>query len=123
MTNEGPRKPTTASPEPVWWVPPPQVQYKVNTDGVVFSNQRKVGLGMMICDSSGNVIVALSSPMVGPLGALEMEAKALEIGMHFTIDIGIRDAVFESNVLEIINAIQQIMAPSSSTQFIMDGIH
>ena len=35
----------------------------------------------------------VSSPMVGPFGALETEAKTLEISMRFTLDIGIRDAV------------------------------
>ena len=33
------------------------------------------------------------------------------------------DAVFESDALEVINAVQGIATPSSSTQFIVDGIH
>ena len=65
----------------------------------------------------------VSSPMVGPFGALETEAKALEIGMCFALDIGIRDAVFESDALEVINAVLGIATLSSSTQFIVDGIH
>ena len=77
----------------------------MNTDGAVFVNQRKGGLGVMIRDSNGNVIAALSSPMVGPLGVLETETKALEIGMRFALDISIRDAVFESDALGVINAI------------------
>ena len=65
----------------------------------------------------------VSSPMVGPFGALETEAKALEIGMRFALDIGIRDAVFESDALEVINVVLGIATLSSSTQFIVDGIH
>ncbi|KAK9990350.1 hypothetical protein SO802_025335 [Lithocarpus litseifolius] len=122
MANEGPWKPAIASPDPIRWVPPPPGQYKVNSDGAVFANQRKVGLGMVIRDSNGNVIAALSSPMVGPLGALEKEAKALEAGMRFALDIGIRDAVLECDALEVFNAVQGFAAPSSSILFIMDGI-
>ena len=93
------------SPEPVCWAPPPPGQYKVNSDGAVFASQRKVGLGVMIRDSNGNVIVALSSPMVGPLGALETEAKAMEVGLHFAFDIGIRDVVVECDALAVFNEI------------------
>nr|XP_023880914.1 uncharacterized protein LOC111993302 [Quercus suber] len=123
MANEYSRNLAAATPEQIWWMPPPQGQYNVNTDGAVFANQRKVGLGVVIRDSNGDVITALSSPLVGSLGALETKTKALEIGMRFALDIGIRDAVFESDVLEVINAVQGLASPSSSTQFIVDGIH
>ena len=122
LANEGPRKPVAVRPEPVCWVPPPPGQYKVNSDGAVFASQRKVGLGVMICDSNGNVIVALSSPMVGPLGALETEAKAMEVGLHFAFDIGIRDVVVECDALAVFNAVQGFAAPCSSILFIVDSI-
>ncbi|KAK7849911.1 hypothetical protein CFP56_001965 [Quercus suber] len=123
LANEGPRKLAAAVLESIRWVPPIPRQYKVNIDGAVFANQRKVGLGVIICDCNGMVIAALSSLMVGPLGALETETKALETGLHFALDIGIRDAVFESDALEVINAVLGHATSSSSTQFIVDGIH
>lgn len=88
----------------------------------MFANLRKVGLGVMICDSNGNVIAALSNPIVGPLGALEKKAKALEAGMRFALDIGIRDVVFECDALEFFNVVQGFAAPSSSIFFIVDAI-
>lgn len=77
---------------------------------------------MMIRDSAGRVIAALSSPMVGPLGALEIEAKAMDVGMLFARDVGIQEVVFESDSLELYNSVQGISSPSSSIQFIVDGI-
>ena len=77
---------------------------------------------MMIRDSNGKVIAALSNPMVGPLGALETEAKAMEVGLCFALDIGIRDVVVECDVLAVFNAIQGFVAPSSSVLFIVDSI-
>ena len=105
IANEGPWNTVAASPEPIRWALSPPGQYKVNSNGAMFVNQRKVGLGVMICDSNGNVIAALSSPMVGLLGALKTEAKVMEVGMRFTLDIGIRDVVFKCDALEVFNAI------------------
>lgn len=105
MANEGPWKPDAASPDPIWWAPLPPGQYMVNSNRAVFANQRKVGLGMMIRDNNGNVIATLSSPMVGPLGTLEAEAKAMKVGMCFALDIGIQDVVFECDALEVFNAV------------------
>ena len=122
LANEGPRKPAAMRPEPVCWVPPPPGQYKVNSDGAVFASLRKVGLGVMIRDYIGKVIAALSSPMVGPLGALETEAKAMEVGLRFALDVGIRDGVVECDALAVFNAVQGYAAPSSSILFIVDSI-
>ncbi|KAK7851238.1 putative ribonuclease h protein [Quercus suber] len=94
LANEGSRNPAAEPPEQIRWKPPSQGQYKVNTDGAVFANQRKVGLGVLIRDCSG--------------------------ALH---DVGIRDAVFESDALEVVNAVQGITLPSSSTQFLVYGIH
>ena len=122
LVNEGPWKPAAVHPEPVCWVPPSPGQYKVNSNGAVFASLRKVGLGVMIRDSNGKVIAALSSPMVGPLGALETEAKAMEVGLRFALDIGIRDVVVECDALAVFNAVQGFVAPSSSILFIVDSI-
>ena len=122
LVNEGPWKPAAVHPEPVCWVPPSPGQYKVNSDGAVFASLRKVGLGVMIRDSNGKVIAALSSPMVGPLGTLETEAKAMEVGLRFALDIGIRDVVVECDALAVFNAVQGFVAPSSSILFIVDSI-
>ena len=123
MANEGPRKPAAVIPKLVWWKPLSPGQYKVNTDDAMFSNQRKVGLGVMIRNSTKSVIAALSSPMVGSLGALKTEAKAMEIGMRFAQDVGIWDVVFENDSLEVYNAVKGTMTLSSSIHFIVDGIH
>ena len=122
LANKGPRKPAVVRLEPVCWVPPLPGQYKVNSDGAVFASLRKVGLGVMIRDSNGKVIAALSSPMVGPLGALETEAKAMEVGLRFALDVGIWDVVVECDALAVFNAVQGFAAPSSSILFIVDSI-
>ena len=67
----------------VGWVLPQQPWLKVNVDGAVFERQRAAGVGVVIRDHLGLVRVALSMKIHAPLGSLEIEAKAMEEGMHF----------------------------------------
>ena len=53
----------------------------VHVNGVVFSKRKHVGIGVVIHDSLGEVVAALSKNMALSLGALETEAKALEEGI------------------------------------------
>ena len=48
---------------------------------------------MVVCDHEGQVTAALSKLILRPLGPLEIEAKAMEIGISFAWDVGIRDMV------------------------------
>ena len=50
---------------------------------------------MIIRDSAGMVIAALSQKLVLPLGALEIEAKAIEVGVQFALDVRVRDVTLE----------------------------
>ncbi|XP_075651311.1 uncharacterized protein LOC142621828 [Castanea sativa] len=79
------------------WVPPAFLWYKINTDAAVFSQAGTVGIGVVIWDHLGLVVVALSKKLPFPLGPLEAEAKAMDEAAFFAVDIGIRDALFESD--------------------------
>ena len=59
---------------------------------------------MVIRDKNGVVIAALSKSVKTPLVATEIEAKAMEIGVLFTRDMGIREAVFKGDSLIICRA-------------------
>ena len=69
-------------PQVIRWSPSPIARYKVNVDGAVFSAQKFAGVEVMIRDSDGKVIAALSRKFNAPLGALEVEAKAFEVGLE-----------------------------------------
>ncbi|XP_075659272.1 uncharacterized protein LOC142629188 [Castanea sativa] len=92
---------------------------KVNVDGAIFSNKKQVGIGVIIRDSAGLVIAALSRKLALPLGVLETEAKAMEVGVQFALDVGVRDVTLEGDSLFICNALQGLGEASSSVHNII----
>ncbi|KAK7820652.1 putative ribonuclease h protein [Quercus suber] len=79
------------------WKPPPPGYFKVNVDGALFTKSKQSGVGVIVQDEVGNVVAAMCRKLDLPLGALETEAKALEIGMTFAEEVGLRDVVFEGD--------------------------
>ena len=79
--------------EVVRWTTPKHRQYKVNCDATVFTRSREVGFGVIIHDCAGLVIAALSKKGIGLFGAVEAEAKAMEVAVQFAKDVGIREAI------------------------------
>lgn len=65
------------------WKPPGPKRYKVNIDGAVFKHRKRAGIGVVILDETGEVIAALSKIVIAPLGAVEIEALAMETGVSF----------------------------------------
>ena len=91
-------------------------------DGAVFTNRKQAGTGVIIRDGNGEVIAALSKKWKCPLGAIEAEAKALEAGVNFAWEIGIREAEFEMDSLMICNALHGLESPPSSIVNVLDGV-
>ena len=48
------------------------------------------------------------------MGAIEVEAKAVELGLMFARDLSIRDFTLESDSLTLINALQDLSPPPLS---------
>ena len=87
------------------WEPLAFPFYKINIDGAVFKEQKEAGVGVVIRDHVGNFIVGLSKQFQGPLGAIEVEAKAFESSWEFAKDMGIQDFVLEGDSHNIVHAL------------------
>ena len=72
------------------------------------------GVGILIRDAEGQLIGACSGKLEVPFGAIEAEAKAVELGLMFARDLSIQDFTFESDSLTLINAVQDLSPPPSS---------
>ena len=66
-------------------------------DGAVFSQSCQVRVSMVIWDHVGKVIATLSKQFQQLAGPLEIETKAIEVGVSFAWDVGIREVILESD--------------------------
>ena len=105
----------------VKWVPPLSGCYKVNVDGAVFAKRKQVRLGVVIRDEAGQVTATLSKKLDTPSGALEAEAKAIEIGVTFAMEVGIRDVTFAGDSLAVCYAVHGLSAKAPLVQNIVTG--
>ena len=79
-----------SSTEEARWTPLEFPFYKVNMDAAIFKSTKSVGIGVIVWDHVGDVLAALSTQLLLPLGPLEAEAKAMDIAISFAKDIGLR---------------------------------
>ena len=112
MANHSTR-PYKESTEATWQLPKP-LWFKANMDGTVFAQQREAEVGVVIRDHYGAVVAALSKKLKAPLGAFEVEAMAMEEAATFAWDMGIRDYIFESDSLKVVNAMLRLTNPPSA---------
>nr|XP_023873208.1 uncharacterized protein LOC111985788 [Quercus suber] len=107
--------------QPEFWKPPPSGMFKLNVDGAVFADQKAAGVGALIRDEEGKVIGALSKKITAPLKALEIEAKAVEVGLQFAKDLSIQEFILEGDSLLVINALKELSLPPSSVAAIISS--
>ena len=82
---------------------------KVNVDGAVFSQSCQAGVGVVIRDYEGEVIAR--KQIHQPLGPWEIEAKAMEVGVSFAWDVGIREVIFECDSKIVSDALLGLCTP------------
>ena len=63
-------------PVPIYWHPPQEGMYKANFDAALFDGLGMAGLGIVVRDSMGNIIAALSQKIRSPHFVETAEALA-----------------------------------------------
>ena len=87
------------------WNPPPTSCFKCNVDAAVFAELKLVGIGVIVWDWHGHFVVAMCKHLHAPLGPLEAESKAVEIGMQFAKQLGLLDIIMEGDSLMVSRAL------------------
>lgn len=106
----------------VRWHPPDPHRFKMNMDGAVFKDQRATGSGMVVRDSQGLVLAAMSKRIPATLAALEVEAKSMETAVHFAWEMGFREVYFETNSCSFENILTGILVAPASIETITESI-
>ncbi|XP_075665800.1 uncharacterized protein LOC142635547 [Castanea sativa] len=98
----------------IGWVRPPPSVFKVNIDGATSADGRKSSVGVMIRDSNGKVTAALCKLLLGHYFAHETEFLALEARILLAQEMDLKQVIFESDALTIVNS---IIANENSGEF------
>ncbi|XP_075633802.1 uncharacterized protein LOC142606321 [Castanea sativa] len=85
-------------------------------------DRKQAGVGVVVRDGARQVIAALCRKLYTSLGPLETKAKAMEIGVTFAMEVGVRDVTFEGDSLVICNAIHGLTEAAQSVQNVVTGI-
>ena len=104
------------------WLPPRPSVYKANVNGAVFKNLSSAGMGVLIHDYKGQVVVALSQLFFAPLGPLEVEAKAMKATVIFARDVGIENIIFEGDCLQVYNYLHGTSKAPPAVANVLNGI-
>ena len=65
---------------------------------------------------------AMSKKISRPLGAIEAEAKPMEVGILFAWDLGLKNIVAEGDSLAVVQAIKRSITPAISIKKVTAGI-
>lgn len=76
------------------WQPPQAGWYKLNSDAAFFGD-KKIGLGAVMRDTVGDVMVATSCMAYGEQNVEIGESLAARHGMKIALEAGLRDIVLE----------------------------
>ncbi|XP_023892982.1 uncharacterized protein LOC112004977 [Quercus suber] len=106
------------------WRPPQAEMVKINSNGTVFSGENKSGLGVVVRNSSGQVMASCSKLVNQVYDSNEVEAMAAAWALSFAPEIGINNAVLEGDSLLVMKALTDPESSMSSIDpFINDAKH
>ena len=79
---------------------------KINFDGALFRESDYVGLGVVIRNSNGKVLAALSEKITKPQSAELVEILAARCAVLFSCDSGFQNSVFEGDSTLVVKLLQ-----------------
>ena len=99
ISNPGPRL-------VAWWLPPPENCYKVNFDTAMFHHLGCAGIGVVVRDHKGEVMVALSQKIALPRSIALVEARATHRAVTFAQEMSFFRIQVKGDCLGVIRALQ-----------------
>ena len=105
------------------WKPPASGMYKINFDGAVFEEQSCAGLKVVIRDSAGLVIGALSQKIRYPSSMDMVEALASSRVVVFANELCLQSMVVEGDSLRVIQALVAARPSRSMFGHVIADIH
>ncbi|XP_042987456.1 uncharacterized protein LOC122315549 [Carya illinoinensis] len=89
----------------VRWSRPKELSVKANWDAAIDKKERKVGIGVVISDEEGEILVAAGEHMRYAIDAVIAESFALRKAMEVCRDFNFNNVLFEGDAQNIVNAV------------------
>ena len=81
------------------------MMYKLNFDAAIFTDISTSGVGVIIRNEKGQVMVALSSKGLAVIDSEEVEVLACRQAMEFALDDGFSDLIVEGDNSNVMRSI------------------
>ncbi|XP_065637686.1 uncharacterized protein LOC136070942 [Quercus suber] len=104
------------------WNPPPTPYLKFNVDGAIFPELRSVGIGVIVRKWDGSFVSAMSKLINAPLGPLEAESKAVDVGLQFAKMLGVSELIIKGDSLIVSRALSQSSSVPATIDAVIMGI-
>lgn len=88
------------------WKPPDSGQVKTNFDSAMFRDLQAAGIGVVVHNSEGEVLAALSEGIPMPSSVVILESLGARRAVQFIHEIGLRNSVFKVDSMTSINALR-----------------
>jgi len=88
------------------WSPPANDVLKLNVDGTIFHKQCAVSVNLVLRDSKGEVLLAVSKKELVMTDSYGVELLAILRGMQFCLPMGIYELQIECDSLLVVQGIQ-----------------
>ena len=102
------------------WRPPDLNIYKINFDVAVFRASNLAGV--IVRDNKGDLIGALTMPVLFRQSVAKLEALACQRAVQFALEIGLTQVVVEGDSVTVIEALKNGMGQFASYGNILDDI-
>ncbi|KAF5475196.1 hypothetical protein F2P56_007026 [Juglans regia] len=88
------------------WNAPPTGFFKLNVDGVIFFDYQKAGVGVVVRDENGQVVMTVSKSEHEVIEAESVELLAMFRGLQFSSQLGINKIILEIDNLLLVETLQ-----------------
>lgn len=88
------------------WQAPPAEVFKVNCDGAVFSETNKSGLGVVVWNNNGQVVVSLSQQLNQAYQPIEVEAMTAIGGLEFASELGLDRVIIKGDCSTVMTGLK-----------------
>ncbi|KAF5443149.1 hypothetical protein F2P56_035733 [Juglans regia] len=101
------QKPEMRARLPIGWEKPSPGVLKLNVDGAIFNDQQGAGVGIILRDAVGEVLLAVSKKGHAVNDPPDVELLAMLRGLQLCIPLGIEELILESDSLLMITQLQE----------------